>query len=182
MADQMGKNLECKLQSAGEVQTSQFEGEKSFPDIGTIRRIMVPTELTKESEEAIKFGVQLARVYGAHLTLLHVYQEPYYTIEYVLGPEPCEPAQNERMCCRNALEWMVENIKKEYADCSFEFREGVPCEEIVCAAKDLNIDLVILSTHDYNWLTRLALGCDAEWIIHNAPCPILVLKANVVTF
>jgi nucleotide-binding universal stress UspA family protein len=182
MADQMGKNLECKLQSAGDVQTSQFEGEKSFPDIGTIRRIMVPTELTKESEEAIKFGVQLARVYGAHLTLLHVYQEPYYTIEYVLGPEPCEPAQNERMCCRNALEWMVENIKKEYADCSFEFREGVPCEEIVCAAKDLNIDLVILSTHDYNWLTRLALGCDAEWIIHNAPCPILVLKANVVTF
>ena len=178
----MGKNLESKLPGAGDVQTSQFEEEKSFPDIGTIRRIMVPTGLTKESEEAIKFGVHLARVYGAHLTLLHVYQEPYYTIEYVLGPQPCEPGQNERMCCRNALEWRAENIKKEYADCSFEFREGVPCEEIVRAAKDLNIDLVILSTHDYNWLTRLALGCDAERIIHNAPCPILVLKGNVVTF
>jgi len=175
----MANNMECKLPSAEDVQRSQFEGEKSLPDIGTIRHIMVPTDLTKESEEAIKFGVHLAGVYKAHLTLLHVYQEPYYTIEYVLGPQPCEPAQNERTCCRNALEWIVENVKKEYADCGFEFREGVPCEEIVRAAKDLNVDLVILSTHIYNWLTRLALGCDAERIIHNAPCPILVLKANV---
>jgi nucleotide-binding universal stress UspA family protein len=177
MALQMAKNLECKLLSVEDVQRSQFDGEKCFPDNGTIRQIMVPTDLTKQSEEAIKFGVQLAKLCGAHLTLLHVYQEPYYAVEYILGPQPCEPAQNERTC-RNALEWILENVKKQYADCGFEFREGVPCEEIVRAAKDLNIDLVILSTHDYNWLTRLALGCDAERIVRNAPCPILLLKAN----
>jgi universal stress protein A len=174
----MVKNVECDLPSAGDVQTWRSEGEKRSPEKCAVRQIMVPTDLGRESEEAIKFGVHLARVYRAHLTLLHVYQEPYYTIEYILGPQPCEPAQNERICCRNALERIVEKVKKQYEDCSCEFREGVPCEEIVRAAKDLGIDLIIVSTHDYNWLTRLALGCDAELIVRSAPCPILVLKAS----
>lgn len=142
---------------------------------------MVPTDLTRESQEAIKFAVHFARLYKAHLTLLHVYQEPSFAIEYNLGPHPCEPAQNVRTGCRRALQWLVENVKKQYADCGFEFREGEPCEEIVRAAKDMGIDLVILKTHDYNRLTRLALGCDAERIFRNSPCPVLVLKPDIVS-
>jgi universal stress protein A len=158
------------------LQQSPFPGTKRFPEKGAVRHILLPTDLTRESQEAIKFAVHFARLYKAHLTLLHVYQEPSYTIEYILGPHPYEPAQNARIVCRNAMQWLAESVKKQYADCGFEFREGVPCEEIVKAAKDLAIDLVILSTHDYNWMTRLALGCDADWIVRHAPCPVLVLK------
>jgi nucleotide-binding universal stress UspA family protein len=32
----------------------------------------------------------------------------------------------------------------------------VPCEEIINTAKERNIDLIIVSTHHHNWLTRLA--------------------------
>jgi nucleotide-binding universal stress UspA family protein len=140
----------------------------------TAERILVPTDFTEESEKAVKYGILLAKRSAAHLTLLHVYKEPY-AIEYIRGPHACDEVMNGRRNSKNTLKLITEEAKKQYADCDFEFRDGVACEEIVNAANERDIDLIILSTHHYNWLKRLAYGCDAEQILRRAPCPILVL-------
>jgi nucleotide-binding universal stress UspA family protein len=88
---------------------------------------------------------------------------------------------NERTFPTHALESITEEVKKHYADCDFEFREGVPCEEIVKTAKERKIDLIVISTHHYNWLTRLAYGCYAEQILRHAPCPVLIVRQESPT-
>jgi nucleotide-binding universal stress UspA family protein len=138
----------------------------------------VPTDLTDESQKAIDFGLALAKPLSAHLTLLHVYQDPSYAVEYVLGPHENDRVPQERTYLEKALKAAAEDVRKEYADCDSEFRDGVPCEEIVNTAKERGIDLLIVSTHHYNWLTRLACGSDAEHILRNMPCPILILQAD----
>jgi len=143
----------------------------------SIRRILVPTDLTNESQRAIEFGLLLAQRFGARLTLLHVYQRPY-AVEYLRGPTTSEEVWKQRMYFVNTLKFFANNVKERYADCDTEFREGEPCEEIVNMAKERDVDLIIISTHHYNWLTRLAYGCDAETILRHAPCPIVVLQAN----
>jgi nucleotide-binding universal stress UspA family protein len=144
-----------------------------------IKRILVPTDLTNESDEAIEFGMVLAKLFGAHLTLLHVYQEPYYAIAYLLGPHAGDRSLQDRMYFENTLKTIAQGVRKEYQDCDIEFRDGVPCEEIVRMAKERDIDLIVISTHHYNWLTRLAYGSDAEQILQHAPCPILILLSAV---
>lgn len=143
-----------------------------------VKRILVPTDLTHENDQAIEFGVVLARLFGARLTLLHVYQDPAYTIEYVLGPHAQEPPLQNRTYFENTLRTTIQAVRTKYPDCDGEFRDGVPCEEIIHAAKERDIDLIIISTHHYNWLTRLAFGCDAEQILRHAPCPLMVLRAE----
>jgi nucleotide-binding universal stress UspA family protein len=143
-----------------------------------VKRILVPTDLTNENHRAIEFGLVLAKPLGAHLTLLHVYQDPSYAVEYVLGPHVNDRTAQERAYFEKTLKATAEDVRKEYADCDSEFRDGVPCEEIVNTARERDIDLIIISTHHYNWLTRLACGCDAEHILRNMPCPILILQAN----
>ena len=143
-----------------------------------VKRILVPTDLTNKSDKAIEFGVVLAKLFGAHLTLLHVYQDPYYAVAYVLGPHAQDPALQDQTYFENTLKTIVRGVTKEYLDCDAELCDGVPCEEIVKSAKERDIDLIIISTHHYNWLTRLAFGCDAEQILRHAPCPILVLQAK----
>ena len=59
------------------------------------------------------------------------------------------------------LKLWAENVKKRLADCDTEFRDGQPGEEIARTAKERDVDLIVISTHHYNWLTRLAYGCDA---------------------
>jgi nucleotide-binding universal stress UspA family protein len=170
-------------------ETPEYEisttGKRQFPGPGEhrrlpvkVKRILVPTDLTKESDRAIEFGLVLAKLFGAHLTLLHVYQEPSYVIEYVLGPQGYDPTLKERTYFEKTLETTTEDLRKEYADCDSEFRDGVPCEQIVNTARERDIDLIIISTHHYNWLTRLACGSDAEHILRNTRCPILILQAD----
>jgi nucleotide-binding universal stress UspA family protein len=157
-------------------QSADFGGQDGL--LIKFERILVPTDLTNESDGAIEFAVALAKLFRAHLTLLHVYQEPYYGIAYVLGPGAGDRTLPDWRYCENTLKTIAEGIRKEYPDCDIELRDGVPCEEIIHVAKEQDIDLIVISTHHYNWLTRLACGCDAEQIFRHAPCPILLLQAT----
>ena len=150
-------------------------GHNRFPI--NVERILVPTDLSAESERAIEYGFVLAQRFGAHLTLLYVYNGPY-AVEYMRGPQAYDKVLKERMYFKNTLKSIAEEVKKHYADCDFEFRDGVPSEEIVNTAKEQATDLIVISTHHYNWLTRLAYGCDAEEIMRRAPCPVLLLHKD----
>ena len=143
----------------------------------SVKRILVPTDLTEESQKAIDFGLALAQRFGAHLTLLHVYKQSH-AVQFVRGPNSSDEVWNDRMHFANTLKLWTENVKERLADCDAEFRDGEPSEEIARTAKELDVDLIVISTHHYNWLTRLAYGCDAERILRHAPCPILIVQTE----
>jgi nucleotide-binding universal stress UspA family protein len=55
-------------------------------------------------------------------------------------------------------------------------RLGLPAHEIVEAAKELDIDLVIIATHGYTGWKHFAIGSTAERVVRTAPCPVLVVR------
>jgi universal stress protein A len=55
-------------------------------------------------------------------------------------------------------------------------RIGLPQEEIVRAAGENNIDLIIIGRHGRTGLARLLLGGTAEHVLRHAPCPALVVR------
>ena len=143
----------------------------------SVKRILVATDLTEESRKTIYFGLALARRFGAHLTLLHVYKQSY-AVHFVRGPNSSDEVWNDRMHFAGTLKLWEKNVKERFADCDAEFREGEPAEEIARTAKERDVDLIVISTRHYNWLTRLAYGCDAERILRHAPCPVLIVHTD----
>jgi nucleotide-binding universal stress UspA family protein len=142
-----------------------------------IREILVPTDLTGEGREAINYAVTLAQTWNAHLTLLHVYKEPY-NLGYLRGPDTYDAIARHRHYTNHLLQLLGEEVREQYAKCSTEFREGTLCDEIVKAVKDLQADLMIIGTHPNKWLGRIAYGSDAEAIVRRAPCPVLVVRED----
>jgi nucleotide-binding universal stress UspA family protein len=55
-------------------------------------------------------------------------------------------------------------------------RSGPPAIEIIEAAKSLQADLIIISTHGYTGLKHVMLGSVAEHVVRRAPCPVLVVR------
>ena len=143
----------------------------------SVKRILVPTDLTEESLKTIEFGLALAQRFGAHLTLLHVYRQSY-AVQFVRGPNSSDEVWKDRMHFADTLKSWAKSVKERFADSDAEFRDGEPGEEIASTAKERDVDLIVLSTHHYNWLTRLAYGCDAERILRHAPCPILIVQTD----
>jgi hypothetical protein len=62
--------------------------------------------------------------------------------------------------------------------CQTHLCRGVAGPEILTTAKELAIDLIILSTHGRKGLERMLLGSTAEQIVRHAACPILVVRPN----
>jgi len=55
-------------------------------------------------------------------------------------------------------------------------RRGRPYEEIVRLAREIDVDLIVLSTRGHSGLKHLLLGSTAERVVRYAPCPVLIAR------
>lgn len=143
----------------------------------TIRRILVPTELTSAGSGVIGYAVAFARRFGAELILLHVH-EAKGSADYSLNVIDDTIVDECRERAEDALREVCAGVNETYPHCDMCFRAGTPSEEIVLAAKDLDADLIVVSTHHHHWFTPLIGKSDAEKILRRTPCPVLVVQQD----
>jgi len=53
---------------------------------------------------------------------------------------------------------------------------GDPAEEIVATANDFDADLVVVGAHGLGRMARALLGSVSQKVLHNARCPVLIVK------
>jgi len=140
-----------------------------------LKRILAPTDLTPGARKAVKYALALAQHFDSQLTIMHVYY-PADDAQFSTGNYDYKAAELERENAWDALDTFRSEIKQEYPRIDTLLRSGRPEEEIVEAAKDLDVDLIVLSTHNYHWFPHLVHGSDAERVLRHAPCPVLVVR------
>ncbi|MBV8351571.1 MAG: universal stress protein [Verrucomicrobia bacterium] len=142
-----------------------------------ISHILAPTDLSRESRKAVNYALWLARRFHAKLTLLHFYETPG-TFECAFGvPEP-DHLQRDKDRAELRLLALYDVVRAQHGNTEPRFRLGEPRTGIPAAAKMLGVDLIVISTHNYQWLRHIVEGSDAESIVHKAPCPVLIVHAN----
>ncbi len=138
-----------------------------------LRRILVPVDFTECSKEAMLYALPFARQFNAELTLLHV-----------VGMSYLPPSEMGGITDVDTMDVADERLRQMRADipadvrCQTHLCRGVAGPEILTTAKELAIDLIILSTHGRKGLERMLLGSTAEQIVRHAACPILVVRPN----
>ena len=55
-------------------------------------------------------------------------------------------------------------------------RSGTPFNEISKAARELRVDVIIISTHGHTGLKHLLLGSTTERVVRHADCPVFVVR------
>jgi len=53
---------------------------------------------------------------------------------------------------------------------------GEPGTAICDAASDIDADLVVVGAHGKGVIRRVFLGSTSEYVVRNAPCPVLVVR------
>lgn len=145
----------------------------------TPKNIMVPTDLGEGSEETLDYAVELARVFGARLHLLHVVGLP------ALGVPELGLAYTGSMLDGlveddlHTLERMIEGRRGKAEFGAPLIKSGDPRDVINETAKELGADLIVMTTHGRRGVSRVLLGSVAESVMRTAPCPVLTLKQHV---
>lgn len=134
-----------------------------------IKEILVPVDFSDCSRKAFMYAIPFAKQFDATITVLHV--APYIMQSPGIAFEETQIIED----CRKGLD----NLTKELsglAKVRTVFRMGNAASEIVEVAREIQADILIMSTHGKSGLMHVFLGSTAERVVRHAPCPVLVVR------
>jgi nucleotide-binding universal stress UspA family protein len=147
------------------------------PRVLGILRILVPVDFSASSRKALRYAISFARQFDSEITLLHVRPLPYYPADLGGFPTtiPADEPSTRRIQAR--LDADADLIPSELRGQKL-LRVGSAYDEICNAARELNAELIIISTHGHSGLKHVVLGSTAERVVRHAPCPVLVVREH----
>jgi len=161
-----------------------FTSTSHLPEVimRAIQKILFPTDFSKESRPAMELAIEMARKFGARLTLLHVWTDPRYIgavgNAYELAPELLRRAQEE---AEHALDKLRLEVVKAGVPVEALTLEGFAEDVILTMAHTQQMDLIVMGTHGRTGLKRFFLGSIAERVLRTADCPVLTVRPPAQT-
>ncbi|NML60962.1 universal stress protein [Massilia sp. RP-1-19] len=143
------------------------------------KTILVPTDGSDISQQAVAAAIDYARCCGAAIVALSV-AEPYPVVPVVDGALVIDPGLDSRELQAQARE-RVDRIAAAAA------AAGVPCttlvalsfhphEEIIAAAAQHHCDVIFMASHGRRGLGRLLAGSETQKVLAYAQAPVLVFR------
>jgi len=141
-----------------------------------LNRIVVGTDFSETSRDAVVYAVAFARRFGADLLLVNAIYPQYYATNADYLPFDYGSLLDET---RRAAEKDMDEIGQSvsFGDVSFRTRieEGHPGETLVKVAEEEGADLIVVSTHGRTGLPHVLVGSTAQHVVRHANCPVLVI-------
>lgn len=145
-------------------------------ELTALKRILVPTDFSDPSQEALETAMSFARTFGATLDLVHVAVEATYPvpppIDIASLPIDIGPALDRSAAGLAAAE---ARVREAGVACETATLVGRADQEIVTRARTTGADLIIMGTHGRSGLAHVLLGSNAERVVQHAPCPVLIV-------
>ena len=148
------------------------------------RRILVTTDFSDTSLEALPIAVEIASHFNADIVLVHVLPvdtptpwdiPPYADFGLASLPLPEYEAQ-----VRQEVERRLATVAAKHAH-GIKVRglvgRGDAATEIGRMAAEESIDLIVLATHGWTGWRHLVFGSVAEKVLREAPCPVLSVRS-----
>ena len=135
-------------------------------------KILCAFEFDGISTAALLLASALAKESNATLYILHIARVPTQDMDVPL-PFDADPRWEKE--ARAKLAPIVHNTLGAEVKYVIDVRTGAPDIDIVRAAHELGVDLIVMATHGHTGLEHLILGSVTEHVIGEAPCPVLVL-------
>lgn len=144
-----------------------------------MKKILVPTDFSKVSENAVLFALDLAKKMYGEVTLFNSVKLDYsYDFQY--GDLGYISAFSEEIT-EDAKERMKSFIETFNTDVEINYQ--ISSDTIVTTIKRLvsddGYDLVVLGTHGSSGFEEMFIGSNAEKVVRHAPCPVITIPEHV---
>ena len=144
-----------------------------------IKKILLPTDGSDRSMDAVRYAISLAKQTGASILVLSGVDERVKSIE--TAPDPVAFMESVFMeAAKTCVETAEKEIKKEGVTVDKSVRIGNPAVEIVKEAEESVVDLIIMGSHGRTGLQSALLGSVTMSVIHKETnIPVLIVRKGV---
>jgi universal stress protein A len=144
--------------------------------MSTYNKILVAVDLSREAGLVLTRAKELAQLYGATLTLIHVVEPLVAMEDYELTPAlPLEVEKTLEQQARNFLGSLVSDMGLSGAETIVSL--GAPKREILNYARDHDIDLIVIGAHGRHGIAIL-LGSTANAVLHGTHCDVMCIRVS----
>jgi nucleotide-binding universal stress UspA family protein/CheY-like chemotaxis protein len=137
------------------------------------KKILVATDFSEGSDEALDRAIETAKVSGAEIEVLHVIElaeEFPFGTTYFDADYGVLYASVDRELARRADRARAAGLR-----CETKIIEGTATTDIIQRAQRIGADLVVVGTHGRTGLAHIVLGSVAERVVRRASCPVLTV-------
>jgi nucleotide-binding universal stress UspA family protein len=141
-----------------------------------MKKILVPTDFSKEAENALKVAAQIARKHDSEIYLLHMLELPLQEVD----------ALSSHSALPEAMFFMKLAHKKFENLIASDYLEGLTIHEtvkpdsafsgIIEKCHEHKVDLIVMGSHGASGLKEMFIGSNAEKVVRSSDIPVLVIK------
>ena len=155
-----------------------------------IRKILYPTDLSKNARYAFSYAASIANHYGAGVTILHVLEEPSPValgmVTDIVGRERWEEMRKEKQesvikTIKTRLQDFCDEVSEELPACPFIVDDilvkiGHPVDVILAEREKADCDLVVMGSRGRGILSGAVLGSTSKRVLRRCKKPVLVIR------
>ncbi len=157
-------------------------------NIKSYNRILVPHDSSPLADCVLPEVLTLVSAFNSKIILIQVVDSLFqinaklapttnFSTGDIVGNLAEEVAQTEHSTAKENLTTLKKRLHDfGVTNVKIQITEGNAGDEIVKAAKTEKCDLIIMSTHGRSGLKRVLLGSVTDQVIHQANCPVLVVR------
>ena len=140
-------------------------------------RILVATDGSPSSSEAVAFGVELATEHEAELIFVHVVPRlDVVPATGIGGAFPREPSEHDHLLLEEAAA-----VAAEHAVLSTTaILRGDTVDEIVAYADSHDVDLIVAGSRGHGTIASALLGSVSRGVLAESKRPVLIVRATPV--
>ena len=145
------------------------------------KHILVPTDGSQLSCDAVKRAISFARDAGARITFFHAEQRlPGLCVDMGAMSDPRMPRrfhQIENSIARELLDEAERLARLAGVECSsLALSSEEPYEAIIAAANRNGCDLIFMASHGHRGIGALLLGSETHKVLTHTGIPVLVYR------
>lgn len=139
-----------------------------------LRSILCGVDFSNASKEALRAAAELARANGSRLTVLFA-DDPML----VAAAKAAHDIRGSATSTAEALDrFIADTVRPLPGKVRAMVTSGTAADELLKAARRLDVDLVVIGTRGIGKVARLLLGSTADHVLRRARVPVLAVPAG----
>jgi nucleotide-binding universal stress UspA family protein len=148
-----------------------------------MKKILLPTDFSANSWNAIKYALNLFKDEECNFHLLNTYTPLIYNIEYMeVSTAQFGLVDAMKETSKNGLEKLQKRIEEEFRNSKHTFTKISSFNTLTNEIKELHeghaMDFIVMGTKGATGAKEILLGSNTIHVIKNAKCPVLAIPSD----
>lgn len=142
-----------------------------------MKQILFPTDFSENSEHALPFALEVARIFNADLTLFNAYKLPYSKSNLLVSMKDRMKKDTDKEL-EKLKSHSLKRDKYNHLNINTRSVSGGFVSSIPRVAANCSSNMIVMSTKGASGLKEMFIGSNTLEVIQTTSCPVLAIPEN----